>query len=89
VTVSTGDRVYYVRGEVKMPGRELYVGETTVTKAIAAAGDFTDFANRSNVLLIRANGQHITVNCKKVLAGKEIDPPVYPGDQIVVKKSIF
>jgi polysaccharide biosynthesis/export protein VpsN len=89
VAVTTGDRVYYVRGQVTRPDRELYVGETTVTKAIAAAGDFTDFANRSNVLLIRANGQQITVNCKKVLAGKEIDPPVYPNDQIVVKKSIW
>jgi polysaccharide export outer membrane protein len=89
VTVSTGDRIYYVRGEVKLPGRLIYAGETTVTKAITSAGDFNDFANRSNVLLIRANGQQIKVNCKKVLAGKEIDPPVYPGDQIVVQKSWF
>jgi protein involved in polysaccharide export with SLBB domain len=89
VNVSIGDRVYYVRGEVKNPGRQLYLGETTVTKAIASAGDFTDFANRRNVLLTRANGQQITVNCKKVLAGKETDPPVYPNDQIVVKKSIW
>jgi len=40
-------------------------------------------------LLIRANGQQIKVNCNKVLAGEAPDPPVYPGDQIVVKKSIF
>src|ERR1700691_3179415 len=45
VTVSTGDRVYYVRGEVKAPGRQLYVGETTVSRAITSAGDFTDFAS--------------------------------------------
>jgi protein involved in polysaccharide export with SLBB domain len=89
VTVSTGDRVYYVRGEVKNPGRQLYVGETTVTKAITSAGDFTDFANRRNVLLTRANGQQIKVNCNKVLAGDQPDPPVYPNDQIVVKKSIW
>jgi protein involved in polysaccharide export with SLBB domain len=89
VTVSTGDRVYYVRGEVKMPGRQLYVGETTVTKAITSAGDFTDFAKRTNVLLIRADGKQIKVDCKKVLNGEEPDPAVYPNDQIVVKKSIF
>lgn len=89
VTVSTGDRVYYVRGEVKNPGRQLYVGETTVTKAITSAGDFTDFANHRNVVLIRANGQQIKVNCNKVLSGEETDPPVYPGDQIVVHKSIW
>jgi len=89
VAVTTGDRVYYVRGEVKNPGRQLYVGETTVTKAITSAGDFTDFANRRNVLLTRANGQQIKVNCKKVLNGDEPDPPVYPNDQIVVKRSIW
>ncbi len=89
VTVSTGDRIYYVRGEVKQPGRLIYAGETSVTKAITSAGDFTDFANRRNVLLIRANGQQIKVNCKKVLNGDEPDPPVYPGDQIEVKKSIW
>jgi protein involved in polysaccharide export with SLBB domain len=89
VTVSTGDRIYYVRGEVKLPGRLIYAGETTVTKAITSAGDFTDFANRRNVLLIRANGQQIKVNCNKVLAGEAPDPPVYPGDQIEVKKSIW
>jgi protein involved in polysaccharide export with SLBB domain len=89
VSVSIGDRVYYVRGEVKQPGRLIYAGETTVTRAITSAGDFTDFANRRNVLLTRVNGTQIKVNCKKVLAGEAPDPPVYPGDQIEVKKSIW
>ncbi len=40
---------------VKQPGREIYVGKTTVTKAITSAGDFTDYASH-NVKLIRANG---------------------------------
>lgn len=89
VTVTIGDRVYYVRGEVKQPGRVVYTSETTVTKAIAAAGDFTDFANHRNVKLIRANGTQIKVNCNRVLAGEDPDPPVYPGDQIFVYKSIW
>jgi polysaccharide biosynthesis/export protein VpsN len=89
VTVSIGDRVYYVRGAVSQPGRLIYAGETTVTKAITSAGDFNEFANRRNVLLIRATGEHIKVNCKKVLNGDETDPPVYPGDQIVVSRSIW
>ncbi len=90
VTVTIGDRVYYVRGEVKQPGRLVYTSETTVTKAIAAAGDFTDFANHRKVKLIRANtGVQIIVNCNRVLSGDEPDPPVYPGDQIFVYKSIF
>ena len=89
VTVSSQARVYYVGGEVVHPGVFEYVGQTTVTKAIQAAGDFTDFANRSNVSLIHANGQRIEVNCKKALEDPSLDPPVYPGDQIHVKRRLI
>lgn len=89
VTVKPGDLIYYVRGEVRNPGRQLYVGQTTVTKAIASAGDFTDFAKHSNVLLIRANGQSIRVDCDEAQRNPAKDPPVYPGDQIVVSRSLY
>ena len=89
VTVKPGDLVYYVRGEVKGPGRQLYVGETTVTKAIASAGDFTDFASHSNVTLIRANGQRIKVDCDEAQQDSSKDPHIYPGDQIVVARKIW
>jgi protein involved in polysaccharide export with SLBB domain len=89
VTVSSPQRVFYVGGEVKQPGRQLYVGETTVTKAIQAAGDFTDFANRNKVWLIRSTGDRIKVNCNKALQDPSLDPPVYPGDQIQVPRRIF
>jgi protein involved in polysaccharide export with SLBB domain len=90
VTVKTSsDRVYYVRGEVKSPGRMIYAGTITVSKAITSAGDFTDFASRSNVMLIRANGDRFKLNINKILDGDQPDPPVYPGDQIVVERRIF
>lgn len=88
VAVTLGDRVYYVDGEVKQPGRELYLGETTVTRAIASAGDFTDFADRTDVWLIR--GKHkMKVNCKDIFEDPSKDPLVYPGDQIIVRRKIF
>jgi protein involved in polysaccharide export with SLBB domain len=89
VTVNTGDRVYYVTGEVKQPGRQLYAGQMTVTKAITTAGDFTDFANHKKVWLIRASGQRIKVNCDKAIQDAAQDPPVYPNDQIQVPRRIF
>jgi polysaccharide export outer membrane protein len=89
VTVNTGDRVYYVTGEVKQPARQLYSGQMTVTKAITTAGDFTDFANHKKVVLTRANGQRIKVNCDKIQAGKAVDPFVYPNDQIQVPRRIW
>jgi protein involved in polysaccharide export with SLBB domain len=88
VTVKAGDLIYYVRGEVKSPGREIYVGETTVTKAIASAGDFTDFASHT-VSLIRANGEIIKVDVDKASENSTLDLQVYPGDQIDVPRRIF
>ena len=89
VTVKPGDRVFYVRGEVVRPDRQIYVGEITVTKAITSSGDFTEFANRRKVWLIRSNGQRFQLNCAAILDGEAPDPPVYPGDQIVVTRRLY
>jgi len=90
VTVKvTGDRVYFVQGEVKAPGRLIYTGQITVTKAITSAGDFTEFAKHTNVVLIRSNGQRFVINCDAILDGEQPDPPVYPGDQVQVKKRMW
>jgi len=90
VTVSSGDRVYYVGGEVGHAGIFQYVSGTTVTKAIQAAGGLSDFANHGKVWLNRAsNGQRIRVNYDDALKNPAKDPPVYPDDQINVEKRIF
>ena len=90
VTVkSSTDRVYYIGGQVARPGVQSYLGETTVSKAIQAAGDFNDFASHTVTLTRVADGKRIQVNVDKVLAGKEVDPLVYPGDQIDVPRSLF
>jgi polysaccharide export outer membrane protein len=88
VTVKrTSDQVYFVRGEVKAPGRLIYVGPITVSKAITSAGDFTDFANHSKVYLTRSNsGKRFLLDDDKILNGEAPDPPVFPGDQIEVKR---
>jgi polysaccharide biosynthesis/export protein len=86
---TTSDRVYFVRGEVKSPGRIIYVGPITVTKAITSAGDFNDFANHKRVYLIRSNGARFRLNCDKILNGDLPDPPVFPGDQIEVKRRLY
>jgi protein involved in polysaccharide export with SLBB domain len=89
VTVkSPADRVYYIGGQVNHAGVQAYLGETTVSKAIQAAGDFNDFASHT-VSLTRVTGERIKVNVDRVLAGREVDPPVYPGDQIDVPRSLF
>ena len=90
VTVkNTASYVYYVRSEVKGPGRQIYTGPITVSKAITSAGDFTELANRSSVWLTRVNGDRFKLNLNRILDGEDPDPPVYPGDQVQVNKRIF
>jgi len=88
VTVLPADRYYYVAGEVRKPGPEPYLGETDIIKAIAAALDFTDYANKKKVILIRANGQKEIINVQKIINGGA-DVPIYPGDKIVVKRRLL
>jgi polysaccharide biosynthesis/export protein VpsN len=88
VTVTAINRVYYVGGEVTRPGPEEYLGQTTVTKAIQAAGDFTVFASHT-VSLTRSDGTRLQVNVDKALRDSDTDLPVFPGDQIHVPRRHF
>jgi polysaccharide biosynthesis/export protein VpsN len=89
VSHQAASRFYYVGGEVKAPGRQLWIGPISVTRAIQSAGDFTDFANKKNVQLIHSNGKTEVINCKKALEHPELDVQVYPGDKIHVKRRFW
>ncbi len=75
---------YNVRGEVKAPGRQIYISRITTLQAIGSAGDFTDFAKKTAVQLVRANGRKITINAKKALKDPTLDLEIFPGDTITV-----
>lgn len=89
VNIKTEDRFFFVGGEVKQPGRQLYIGEMTVLKAIQSAGDFTDFAKKKKVELTRANGQKATINCEKARRDPKLDWQVFPGDAINVPRRFW
>jgi polysaccharide export outer membrane protein len=80
---------YYVDGEVKAPNRQLYNTRITVLKAIASASGFTDFANKKNVKLTRADGRTQIVNCVKARENPSLDLEVYPGDKIYVPRRFW
>jgi protein involved in polysaccharide export with SLBB domain len=80
------DFVYYVAGEVKSPGLQEYIGETTVTKAIQAAGDFTEFANKKKVKLIHPDGRYEVITDLLKAINPPHDPAVHPGDRIEVPR---
>ena len=89
VTVKAEQRFYYVDGEVKQPKSWSYFGETTVLRAIANAGGFTDFANKKTIELRRPNGQRFFINYNKALKDPKLDIPVYPNDHIIVGRSAW
>jgi polysaccharide export outer membrane protein len=89
ITVKREETFFFVGGEVKTPGRQVYLSEMTVLKAIQTAGDFTDFAKRSKVQIIRANGQKETVNCDKALKNPKLDKKIFPNDTIIVPRRLL
>lgn len=80
---------YTVGGEVKQPSRYPFRGDMKVMEAIKSAGDFTDFAQRRRVQVIRANGERLTVNANDILRGRREDPPLYAGDMVHVPRRVF
>ena len=80
---------YYVDGEVKMPARQTYIERTTVLKAIASAGGFTDFAKKKGVKLSRLDGRKMTINCVKAIDDASLDVEIYPGDKIYVPRKLW
>jgi protein involved in polysaccharide export with SLBB domain len=88
VTVKDLARYYSVGGEVRSPGPKEYLGETDIIKAIQASGDFTDFAKKTKVHLIR-NGRTQIINCVKAVDHPEYDVLIYPMDKIVVPRRLW
>lgn len=89
VTLTSPNRAYYVGGEVAHSGPQVYIGETTVTTAIQAAGDMTQFANHHKVWITRKDGTRVRVDYDKALRDSSQDLPIFPGDKIQVQRRYF
>lgn len=86
VTLKTQEKHYSVGGEVKSPGRQFYLGPTTVLRAIQSCGDFTDFAKKGAVEIHRADGSLQIIDCKRARKDPRWDLPICPGDSINVPR---
>lgn len=73
-------RRFYVSGEVKTAGRYLYEQGVTVQKAITMAGGFTERADKTEMAVVRVNGN--TLHTIPV----ELDALILPEDLIVVQQ---
>jgi len=86
INIKTEERFYYVGGEVRVPNKQLYMGEMTVLRAIDTVGGFTDFAKKTKIELRRANGDVHVINWDKARKDPKLDLKVYPNDQIMVPR---
>jgi polysaccharide export outer membrane protein len=103
LTLEPGDILYIpdnfinnvkVVGSVKNPGVITYRESITALDAILAVGEFDEFANEKEVVIVRSDGddkEEITVNMKEVLKKGRLEENVVlePGDMIIVKESLF
>jgi polysaccharide biosynthesis/export protein len=80
----------YVSGEVKNPGSFPFVKGMTLLKAIAKAGDFSQWARKGKVDILReaadGSNQTIHVDASDIEKGKIPDVPIQPNDHIVVRE---
>lgn len=90
----TVDVTIYCLGEVNKPGALSFKSSERITllAAIAHAGGLTDRASKK--ILIKRAGRtdgppEITADYNRILAGKQPDVDLRPGDVVVVKESFF
>jgi len=91
VIVTTQADEYYIRGEVKGPGKKPLTGDTTLLMAISTAGGYTDFANKKKIEILR--GKEVKTsdlfNAVLIKDGRAEDPLIEPGDIIIVHRAKF
>lgn len=89
VTVRWGGIRFSVLGEVKAPGKYLILqNQLTILEALAQGGDFTDFAKRSEVLIIRETPEGVKTFKLNLLDSSVMNSPgffIQPDDVIYVQ----
>lgn len=93
VTVSlkaSASRVVTVDGSVRQPGIYPATGPLSLVQVLALARGTDDLANPRRVAIFRTIGgkrMAAAFDLTSIRRGEEADPPVYPGDTIVVDGS--
>jgi polysaccharide export outer membrane protein len=92
VTISER-QFFYVKGEVARPNGYYLETGMTLLKAITLAGGPTQFANRREVEILRADAagkqDRIVISLKEIESGKRPDPGLKANDIINVPRRIF
>jgi len=85
----------FVIGQVKTPGAVEMSSDDRITllSILAKAGGLTDRASHGEIRIKRRGSdgkdREIAVPYRRILAGKQPDPELQPGDVVIVKESFF
>ena len=75
----------FVVGRVTEPGVFIVGSNPTLLQTLAMAKGFTPWAKKGQIVLVRGeSGKRVKVDYRKVVAGKQDNFTLYPGDTIVV-----
>jgi len=86
VTVQTDIKVYYIQGEVRSGGgRYPLLPPMTLSKAVAAAGGFTEWVKLKNLKIYRGN-KILTVDYTLIKKDPRADVEIMANDLIIVDK---
>lgn len=83
-------RVVTVDGAVKQAGAFPTIGPTSLMRAVALAGGVTEDSNPRRVAVFRSVGgqrQGAAFDLVAIRRGEAQDPPIYPGDIVIVDGS--
>lgn len=76
---------FFVRGEVRQPGRYPLTRDVTLLQAIALAGGYTEYAQPRRIDIQRGSTS-FRINAQRIERGEEVSPPIEPGDIIVIPR---
>lgn len=85
-TVHVPNRYYFIGGEVRQPGRYPLVGRVTLSQAIVAAGNFTEWARGDGRLTLLRNNERITILFRDITDDPTKDVELRTGDVITVDR---
>ena len=89
VTVQVPNRFYFIGGEIRQPGRYPLVGRVTLSQAIVAAGNFTEWARNDGRLTLLRDNERTTIHFRDITNDPNLDVELRSGDVITVDRRGF
>jgi protein involved in polysaccharide export with SLBB domain len=79
---------YAVAGEVIRPGPYPLTRDQTLLQALARAGRYTEYADKTKIFLTR-NNDRVEIKLEDIRQGRRRDIVIIPGDVIEVPRSVW